>query len=91
MAIRITYYREKYNRYVAFYDEWKPIDLRTRPWRYWRGNVRMFGWKTGMISNLTLTSPLMNKMLNWRYGRMRLDIPYTTRDTLDVIDGGKND
>lgn len=87
--ICITYYRQNYNRYVAFWDRWKLIDLRARPWRYWRGNVKTFGWSSGMKANLTLTSPLANAVLNWKYRNMHLDIPYTTRDTLEVVDGGK--
>lgn len=90
MTICVKYRRQKYNKWVSLWDEWKPLDLWTKPWRYWRGNMRMGGglW-SGLQGNITLWSPLLNKLIHWKYRNMHLDIPYTTRDTLDVIDGGK--
>jgi len=88
--ICIKYRREKYNKWVRLWDEWKPIELWDSPWRYWKGNMALGGtfWR-GLKINITLWSPLMNKILNWKYRNVQLDIPYTTRDTLGVIDGDK--
>lgn len=90
MPICIKYRREKYNKWVHLWDQWKPIELWDKPWRYWHGNMVMGGtfWE-GIRININLWSPLMNKILNWKYRNMYLHIPYTTKDTLEVIEGGK--
>jgi len=84
----VTYRRQKYNRWVSLWDQWKPLELWGSSQRYWRGNMH-FGFWSGLRANLTLWSPLLNKIINWKYRNMRLDIPYKTKDTLDVISGGK--
>lgn len=91
MTICVKYRRQKYNKWVALWDEWKPLDLWTKPWRYYLGNFCTFGfnWHT-LITNITLTSPLLNKLIHWKYSNMHLHVPYTVRDTLEVINGGKN-
>lgn len=90
MGICVKYRRQQYNRWVTLWDAWKPLDLWIKPWLYWRGNMRMGGgYWNGLRSNITIWSPLLNKLIHWKYRNMHLDIPYTTRDTLDVIDGGK--
>lgn len=88
----IKYRRKKYNRWVRLWDEWKPLELWDRPWQYWRGNMRMGGsfW-AGLRSNITLWSPFLNKIIHWKYRNTHLDVPYTTKDTLSVIKGGKED
>ncbi len=90
MSICIQYRRKKYNKWVALWDRWKPLDLWVKPWKYWRGNFDMGGtfWQ-GLRSNITLWSPFLNTIIHWKYRNVHLDVPYTTRDTLDVIDGGK--
>lgn len=89
--ICITYRRQKYNRWVSFWDRWKPLDLHIRPWRYWRGNIKTFGFWSGFKSNIALTLPLLNMIIHWKYRNMHLDVPYTTRDTLSIIKGGKDE
>jgi hypothetical protein len=90
--ICVKYRREKYNKWVAMWDRWKPIELWGSPWKYWRGNMVMGGtfWR-GFISNITLWSPLLNKLIHWKYRNMRLHVPYKTRDTLSVIERGDNE
>lgn len=90
MTICIKYRRQKYNKWVALWDEWKPLELWDRPWQYWHGNMSLSStfW-SGVRSNICIWSPLFNKLINWKYRNMHLVVPYTTRDTLEVIDGGK--
>lgn len=87
--ICVKYRREKYNKWVRLWDEWKPIELWDSPWRYFAGNCKTFGFWPGMKSNITLISPLINKLWNWKYRNTHLDISYTTRDTFGVINGDK--
>ena len=82
--ICVKYRREKYNKWVRIWDEWKPIELWGSPWKYWNGNMQF-----GIMANITLWSPLINKLYHWKYRNMRLDIQHTTKDTLGIIDGGK--
>lgn len=91
MTMCVKYRRQKYNKWVSLWDEWKPLELWDRPWQYWRGNMSMNPtfW-AGVRCNITLWSPLLNKLIHWKYRNMQLIVPYTTRDTLEVIDGGKN-
>lgn len=92
MTICVKYRRQKYNKWVALWDEWKPLELWDRPWQYWRGNMSISPTVWGGIrSNISLWSPLLNKLIHWKYRNMHLVVPYTTRDTLEVIDGGKSD
>lgn len=86
--ICVKYRREKYNKWVHLWDQWKPIELWGSPWRYWRGNMA-FGFWLGLRSNITLWSPLLNKIIHWKYRNVDLDISYKTRDTLNVITGDK--
>lgn len=89
MTICVIYRREKYNKWVALWDRWKPLDLWIKPWRYWMGNFRAFGfnWRT-LQANICLTSPFLNQIIHWRLRNVHLHVPYTTRDTLEVIEGG---
>jgi hypothetical protein len=86
MAICVKYRRHKYNKWVRLWDDWKPLDLWIKPWLYWRGNMKM---GAGLRSNITLWSPLLNKIINWKYRNMHLDVRVDVRDTLEVINGGK--
>lgn len=88
--ICVTYRRQKYNKWVALWDRWKPLDLHIKPWQYWKGNMNLAGnfW-SGLRTNITLWSPFLNKIINWKYRNMRLEIPYKTKDTLCVVKGGK--
>lgn len=94
MALCVQYRRQKYNKWVFLWDRWKPLDLWIKPWRYWMGNFRIFGfnWST-LRANICLTSPFLNQIIHWKQIRegLHLEVPYTTRDTLEVIDGGKNE
>lgn len=89
MALCIKYRRKNYNKWVALWDEWKPLDLWNKPWHFWRGNMRISStfWQ-GIETNITLWSPLLNKLIHWKYRNMHLVIPYATGDTLEVIEGG---
>lgn len=91
MTICVQYRRQKYNKWVSLWDEWKLLDLWIKPWRYYIGNFRIFGWNWNtFIANICLTSPLLNKIIHWKIRHLHLEVPYTTRDTLEVIDGGKH-
>lgn len=90
MVLCVRYRRQKYNKWVALWDEWKPLDLWIKPWRYYMGNFRTFGFNWSTVkSNICLTSPLLNNIIHWKLRNIHLVVPYTTRDTLEVIDGGK--
>ena len=69
----VKYRRDKYNKWVALWNEWKPLELWDRPWQYWRGNMAMSGnlWD-GLRSNITLWSPLLNKLVHWKYRNSHL-------------------
>jgi hypothetical protein len=43
-------------------------------WRYWRGNIRTFGWRGGLLASLSLSFPIFNALWNWRYRKMRLEV-----------------
>jgi hypothetical protein len=68
----VRYSREKSNKWLRVWDGWKPFDLHEKPWLYFRGNIRSFGFWSGLKSNITLSSPLINKLWNWKYRNMRL-------------------
>lgn len=44
-------------------------------WRFWPGNMRMFGFWSGLRSNLTLSFPILNTLLNWEHRKSRLVFP----------------
>jgi hypothetical protein len=44
-------------------------------WQFWRGNINTFGLASGMRSNLCLSFPILNTLLNWKYRKARLVFP----------------
>jgi len=44
-------------------------------WQYWPGNIRAFGFWTGLKSAITLSFPIINTLWNWKYRKSRLIIP----------------
>jgi hypothetical protein len=94
MTICVKYRRDpnkSYPKWVFVWDAWKPLELWDKPWQYYRGNMGISStfWR-GICSCICITSPLLNKLIHWKYRNMRLVVPYTTRDTLEVIEGGKS-
>lgn len=75
------------SKIMKFWNEWKPLDLNIKPWLYWKENMAISSslWD-GLKANITLWSPLLNKLIYWKYRNMYLDIKYTTRDTLEIIE-----
>lgn len=86
--ICIKYRRQKFNKWVYLWDQWKPLELWDRPWQYWRGNMHQDGgfWN-GLKSNITLWSPLLNKVIHWKYRNTYLDIPLPKNHHLRVVKG----
>jgi len=67
MTICVKYRRQKYNKWVSLWDRWKPLDIWNKPWRYYLGNFRTFGWKwSTLLSNICITSPLLNSIIYLR-------------------------
>lgn len=91
MTMCVKYRRQKYNKWVALWDRWKPLELWDKPWQYWKGNMSISPtfW-SGVRSNVCIWSPLLNQIIHWQYRNLRLVVPCTTRDTLEVIEGGKS-
>ena len=52
--------------------ELKPLDWQQR--HYIRGNIRTFGFWGSIKANITLMSPLLNMILNWKYRDWKLTI-----------------
>ena len=44
-------------------------------WQFWRGNIRTFGFWSGMEGNLTLSFPIINTLWHWKHRKSRLVIP----------------
>lgn len=44
-------------------------------WQYWRGNIRTFGWTSGLRASLTLSFPILNTLWHWKHRKSRLVIP----------------
>jgi hypothetical protein len=43
-------------------------------WQYWRGNIRMFGFWSGLGSNIGLTFPIYNTLRHWKYRRVSIGV-----------------
>lgn len=71
-AVCVTYYREKSNRFLDVWDRWKLFDLHGKPWRFWRGNIKVFGfWNSG---NISITSPFLSRLIHWKYRKSSLGL-----------------
>lgn len=81
----VKYRRERYNKWVRIWDEWKPIELWDSPWRYFIGNCMTFGFWSGLKANITLLSPLANKLWNWKYRNHHLDIHLPKGHHLELV------
>jgi hypothetical protein len=44
-------------------------------WRFWRGNIKMFGFWSGLKSSITLSFPIINTLWHWKYRKARLVFP----------------
>lgn len=44
-------------------------------WQYWRGNIQMFGFWSGLKSSITLSFPIINTLWHWKYRKARLVFP----------------
>lgn len=42
--------------------------------RYWRGNVKAFGFASGLVASICLSFPFLNTIINWRHRKSRLVI-----------------
>jgi hypothetical protein len=70
----VSYYRNRSNKLLYLWDQWKLFDLHGKPWRYWRGNIKTFGLWSGLRGSITLSSPFMNKILNWKHRNKSLGL-----------------
>lgn len=81
----IASYRKKTNKWLMLWDRWKFIDLHIKPWLYWRGNFSIApSFIDGLLSNITLWSPFLNRIIHWKYRNHRLDIPLTFEQKLTL-------
>jgi len=44
-------------------------------WKFWRGNFKTFGFWNGLRSNLTLSFPILNTLIHWKYRKHYLVFP----------------
>jgi hypothetical protein len=44
-------------------------------WRYWKGNIRTFGLRSGLAGSFALSFPIYNTLRHWKYRKHRLVIP----------------
>lgn len=44
-------------------------------WKYWLGNIKAFGFWSGLAANITLSFPIVNTLVNWKHRRSTLEIP----------------
>lgn len=42
--------------------------------RYWRGNMRAFGFLGGLHASICLSFPFLGTLMTWKYRKMRLEI-----------------
>ena len=67
-----------FNKLLSYIDKGEPFrrdEFRLIDWKqreYIRGNFVAFGFWSGLKSNITLLSPLMNLILNFKYRHMHL-------------------
>lgn len=62
--------------FTAFVYHFRPIDWEQRS--YIRGNFKMFGLWSGLRANLTLMSPFLNTILNWKHRKGKLEFEAET-------------
>ena len=41
-------------------------------WRYWRGNIKTFGFWSGLSGSLGITFPIYNTLRHWKHRKSRL-------------------
>jgi hypothetical protein len=58
---------------TAALDHFRPYE--SGQWRWLRGNIKTFGFWSGLRGTLCLVSPALNTILNWKYRHSRLEIP----------------
>lgn len=63
---------ETIHPFAAFVQHFRPYAGGN--WGYVVGNCKTFGFWSGMRSNLTLLSPVMNTIIHWKYRKMKLEI-----------------
>jgi hypothetical protein len=61
---------------AAVLEHFRPLDWKQRS--YAPGTFRIFGIRAAV----TLMSPMLNTILNWRYRRHRLEAPFCALDEL---------
>jgi hypothetical protein len=43
-------------------------------WHYWPGNIKSFGFWSGMSANLALSFPIYNTLRYWKHRKTRLRV-----------------
>ena len=43
-------------------------------WKYWRGNIKTFGFWPGLHGSICLTFPIYNTLRHWKHRKSRLVI-----------------
>ena len=58
--------------YAAAVEHFRPFAWHDP--KYIRGNIKTFGFWSGMRGNITLYFPFLNTLIHWRYRKSRLEI-----------------
>ena len=56
----------------AFLDHFRLVEW--GQWKYWKGNIKMFGFWSGLKSNVCLSFPIVNTLVHWRLRKSYLDL-----------------
>jgi len=43
--------------------------------QYWRGNITMFGFWSGLMASICISFPFINTIVHWRHRKSQLVIP----------------
>jgi hypothetical protein len=45
-------------------------------WQFWRGNIRAFGFWSGLLASVDLSFPIVNTLRHWKYRKWRLKLKF---------------
>lgn len=71
--------------FVAAVNHFRPFEWHDP--KYIMGNIRAFGFWSGLRSNVSLYFPFLNTLLNWKYRKMALEIDPALSPKHDSTEG----
>ena len=61
-----------YKPFAATIEHLRPFECHEA--KYFFGNIRQFGFWSGLRGNVCLYFPFLNTLLNWKYRKCHLDV-----------------